>query len=131
MVLYHYELSKTLGRGSFGTVYLATHKETKAKYAIKIIEKSNDSKAMQEVEILKKTSHEFIIKYYQYLYHWKGDEERKLCIVLEYADYGTLESAVLESKSSNAEHNIWRSIWQISSALSYLHGLKVICCGNL
>jgi len=120
MPLIDYDLSKELGSGSFGNVYLAIHKDTKAKYAVKMIVNSNNSTAIQEVEILKKTSHEYIIKYHQSFY-----SDGKLCIVLEYADHGTMESSIVEQRSSTAEHHIWRTIYHICSALSYLHGLKV------
>ena len=123
MALFDYNLARELGSGSFGTVYLATHKQTKAKFAIKMIEDTNDSTAFQEVEILKKTSHDYIIKYHQSFY---SQGKGKLCIVLEFADRGTLESVILNHGSYTKEHNIWRTISHISSALSYLHSLKVL-----
>ena len=36
-----FEIIKELGSGSFGNVYLVNHKETKAEYAIKAIDKRN------------------------------------------------------------------------------------------
>ena len=38
-----FTITKELGSGSFGRVYLVTHKKTKANYAIKAIDKRNKS----------------------------------------------------------------------------------------
>ena len=46
-------------------------------------------------------------------------EKKILCIVLEYADQGTMEKAV---KTHNTEeYSVWRTISHIASALAYLH----------
>ncbi len=55
-----------------------------------------------EVEVLKKTNHENIIKYHESFYNGG-----KLHIVLEYADRGTLESVVQNSGVNKEEYNIW------------------------
>ena len=65
-----YKLGEKLGEGTFGTVYLATHKLTKGKVAIKIIEKKKLRKEIdkvrleREITILKKLHHSNIINLY-------------------------------------------------------------------
>jgi serine/threonine protein kinase len=117
----NYITLKELGSGSFGSVYLVKHPKTGQKFAIKIIENSNSSTAQQEVEILKRTKHEYIIKYFNSYKSTAG----KLCIVLEYAEHGTFESSFRNRRSCNDQHHIWRVIAHIASALSYLHNLRV------
>ena len=65
-----FEFIKELGTGSFGQVYLAKHKKTKAIYAIKSIDKQDplnlEEKASfaREVEIMYKLNHPNIVKLY-------------------------------------------------------------------
>jgi serine/threonine protein kinase len=118
----NYITLKELGSGSFGSVYLVKHPKTGQKFAIKIIENSNSSTAQQEVEILKRTKHEYIIKYFNSYKSTAG----KLCIVLEYAESGTFESVFgNDGGGCTDQHYIWRAISHIASALSYLHNLRV------
>ena len=55
-----------------------------------------------EVEVLKKTNHENIIKYHESFF-----SGGKLHIVLEYADRGTLESVIQTNGCNKDEYNIW------------------------
>jgi serine/threonine protein kinase len=119
-----YNHLKELGSGCFGTVYLVEHPQTKEQFALKIIENSDSSYAEQEVEILKMTKHQFIIEYHK---SFRSAADGKLCILLEYADRGTLESIHSKATLVIKEYNVWRAVAHISSALSYLHNLKVIC----
>ena len=65
-----FELGKTLGRGSFGTVAMATHKATGKVYAMKSLSKrmliavKQTKTAMLERELLRRPSHPFIVRLY-------------------------------------------------------------------
>ena len=111
---------KELGRGRFGSVFMATRRNTGENLAIKVLESLNPKTASEEVAILKIIRHTYIIKYVESFYNKDGH----LNIVLEFADLGTLENEVINQRVNNEEYCIWRFISQISDALKYLHTLK-------
>ena len=82
-----YKMQRCLGSGHFGDVYLANKRGRS--FAIKKVVNTEQDIAKQEIKILKQVDHGFIIKYYDHFM-----ENRILCIVLEYADKGTMEKAV-------------------------------------
>jgi len=112
----HYEIVRELGRGSFGSVVHAIKNGNN--YAIKKVENTCPT-AKSEIEVLKKVEHKSIIKYYGHYF-----DESKICIVLEYADLGTMEKHVLNGQRMEEESCVWRWVSQISSALTYLHAMK-------
>ena len=107
-----YKIQKLLGSGHFGEVYLA-EKGGKS-FAIKKVVNTERNTAQQEIKILKQVDHPRIIKYYDHFM-----EKKILCIVLEYADVGTMEKAV--KTHGTEEFNVWRTISHLSGALAYLH----------
>ena len=85
-----FQIEKTLGKGSFGSVYLVTRKEDKKIYAIKtvILEKLNKKEqenSVNEVRILASINHPNVIGYKEAFWN---DKESSLNIVMEYADDG-------------------------------------------
>merc|ERR1719234_1612894 len=108
-----YTMHRHLGSGHFGDVYLA--KNGGRNFAIKKVVNTERNTAKQEIKILKQVDNENIIKYYDHFM-----EKNILCIVLEYADWGTLERAVKAKTAYHQEYNIWRFISHMSGALSYL-----------
>ncbi|KAK3787539.1 hypothetical protein RRG08_011796 [Elysia crispata] len=65
-----YEMERTIGKGNFAVVKLATHMATKTKVAIKIVDKTqldedNLKKIYREIEIIKLLRHPHIIRLYQ------------------------------------------------------------------
>ena len=82
-----YKITKCLGSGSFGQVFLA-NKKGKC-FAVKKILTSERNTARQEIRILKQVEHKHILKFYG---HYK--EENTICMVLEYANKGTMEKVV-------------------------------------
>jgi len=107
-----YRMQRCLGSGHFGDVFLAN--KGGRSFAIKKVVNTEQNTAQQEIKILKQVDHEYIIKYFDHFM-----ENGVLCIVLEYADKGTMEKAV--KTHSKEEYNIWRTIRHLSSALAYLH----------
>jgi len=67
-----FNIIKEIGTGAYGKAYLATHKITKAKYAIKAIDKldieniKEKSLFFREVEIMYKLDHPNIAKLYSH-----------------------------------------------------------------
>ena len=107
-----YRMQRCLGSGHFGDVYLAN--KGGRSFAIKKVVNTEQNTAQQEIKILKQVDHKYIIKYFDHFM-----ENGVLCIVLEYADKGTMEKAV--KTHCKKEYNIWRTVWHLSSALAYLH----------
>ena len=107
-----FKITKSLGSGSFGQVFLA-NKKGKC-FAVKKISTSERNTARQEIRILKEVEHKHILKYHG---HYK--EENTICMVLEYANKGTMEKVVMDQEQE--EWDAWRFVSHIASALDYLH----------
>ena len=118
---------KELGSGAFGTVYLVSHKKTKAKYALKAIDKSEPENIEQkktfnrEVEIMSKLNHPNIVKIYGHF------EDEKYCyFIMEYIPNKDLfELIPIDGKKPNIK--LVASIMKdLLNAVYYLHNMKPI-----
>lgn len=110
-----YKQISLLGYGSFGNVFEVTR--GKKTYALKRIVDINEC-ALKEAKILDMVRHNYIVQQHEtFLFN------DYLCIVMEYADRGTLTSFVAEmwDKGIGAEYNVWRVLDNLSDALGYLH----------
>ena len=119
MLLGKYQTEKELGKGSFGTVYKALEPLYGRSVAIKTVEHFDPLATIHEVEILKQVKHDHIIEYVEHFFSKDG----KLCIVMEFANRGTLET---DENLAKDEYCIWRLIGQIAHGLNYLHTLKPV-----
>ena len=120
-----YKRKRNLGTGGFATVDLCIVNngtipfEEQTLVAVKRIEDvENITRAKEEAKILLKLDHRFIIKYLDNFI----DSSGHFCIVMEYCEAGTLREWLTNLGNPLEEENIWRVIWQLSSALTFLHG---------
>ncbi|CAL5995242.1 Kinase [Hexamita inflata] len=121
IVANRYQLGQLIGKGSFGSVYLAGDIVTRKIVAVKIINKKlvNDTKAiMNEILILHKCQHENIIKLENY--HEDADF---VYIIQELAVGGQLFKHIVK-RQHYSEFHAKVIIRQLLSALKYLHTLS-------
>ena len=80
---------------------------------------SEEEMAEREAKILHQLNHEFIVaEYAQY-----RDSDGLVAIVMEYCEGGTLRNYLSAYPDKPfPEFCVWRSIYQLSSALAFLHG---------
>ncbi|XP_074305203.1 mitogen-activated protein kinase kinase kinase 5 isoform X2 [Silene latifolia] len=120
---------KLIGRGTFGSVYAATNRETGALCAMKEVELcSDDPKSQecmrqleQEIKVLSHLKHPNIVQYY-------GSEiaDDKFYIYLEYVYPGSINKYVHEHCGAITEAVVRNFTRHICSGLAYLHGRKTI-----
>jgi serine/threonine protein kinase len=121
-----FEIGKPLGRGKFGSVYLAREKRTKYIVAIKVLQKSQLLKAgvehqlRREVEIQSHLRHRNILRMYGYFY-----DAKRIYLILEYSPGGELYKR-LTSKGRFNEKTSARYISDLAEALDYCHTKHVI-----
>ncbi|KJE89249.1 Nek4 protein [Capsaspora owczarzaki ATCC 30864] len=116
-----------LGKGSFGTVYLVETISDGERLAVKEIpcarmERDEKSKALRELQILRKLVHPHIVKY-------KGafTNAGSLIICMEYADGGDMHQRIKERRGIHfGEQQIVSWLFQLGEALSYLHGRRIL-----
>jgi serine/threonine protein kinase len=122
MITKEYTMGKPLGSGSFGTVRIATHKQTDQKRAIKVIKKSeqDEEKFFLEVDILSKLSHPNIMQIYEFY-----DDAKHFYIVSEVCGGGELFEQISE-QGSFTEKAASQIMKQILSAIAYSHVNNIV-----
>ena len=112
---------KTIGRGSFAVVKLAEDKETKKKYAAKIIidnDPLNQKIALNTIKFMEQIQHPTLIKYIGYSpYDLAGG--KTLTLITEYAEHGALTNLIKGNTLNNTQRQI--ILVGISRAMMLLH----------
>jgi 5'-AMP-activated protein kinase, catalytic alpha subunit len=117
---------KTLGKGTFGKVKLATHMPTGEKVAIKILEKdkivdvADVERVSREIHILKLIRHPNIIQLYEII-----ETPKHLFLVMEFMERGELFDHIV-SKKRMGEEEACKVFEQIISGIEYIHRLRIV-----
>ncbi|GMJ07975.1 mitogen-activated protein kinase kinase kinase 5 [Hibiscus trionum] len=124
-----WQKGKLIGRGTFGSVYVASNRETGALCAMKEVDIFPDDpksaecikQLEQEIKILSHLKHPNIVQYY-------GSEivEDKFYIYLEYVHPGSINKYVREHCGAITESVVRNFTRHILSGLAYLHSTKTI-----
>ncbi|XVE94827.1 hypothetical protein REPUB_Repub02eG0043200 [Reevesia pubescens] len=124
-----WQKGRLLGRGTYGSVYEATNRETGALCAMKEVDIiPDDSKSLecikqleQEIRVLQHLKHRNIVQYY-------GSEivDDHFYIYLEYVHPGSINKYVREHCGAITESIVRNFTRHILSGLAYLHNSKTI-----
>ncbi len=123
-----FQILKELGAGSFGHVYLVSHKITKAQYAIKAIDKRDKSNQNEkpyfrrEIEVMYKIHHPNVVKLFGHF------EDNNYCyFIMEYIEKGNIYNLIPHDGKKKLNTKIVASlIKDVISAVYYLHHMKPI-----
>ncbi|KAK2967540.1 hypothetical protein RJ640_030411 [Escallonia rubra] len=124
-----WQKGKLIGRGTFGSVYVASNRETGALCAMKEVELVPDDpksaecirQLEQEIKVLSQLKHQNIVQYY-------GSETvgDRFYIYLEYVHPGSINKYVSEHCKAITESVVRNFTRHILSGLAYLHSTKTI-----
>ncbi|XP_042494667.1 mitogen-activated protein kinase kinase kinase 5 isoform X2 [Macadamia integrifolia] len=124
-----WQKGKLIGRGTFGSVYVAANRETGALCAMKEVNLiPDDPKSVecikqleQEIKVLSQLKHPNIVQYY-------GSEivEDRFYIFLEYVHPGSINKYVREHCGAMTESIVRNFTRHILQGLAYLHSTKTI-----
>ena len=122
-----FNIIKELGTGSYGRVLLVQHNKTKAKYALKAIDKKkiliNDEDKQQfirEVEIMYKVHHPNVVKLFGHF------EDNTYCyLLMEYVQGGELFAYIPQNgKPKISTQQIASIIRDVISAIYFMHHMN-------
>ena len=121
-----FTIIKELGSGSFGRVYLVTHKKTKVQYAIKAIDKRDKTNQEEkpyfrrEVEVMYKIHHPNVVKLFGHF------EDNNYCyFIMEYISKGNIYGLIPQDKKKRLSSQIVASlIKDVISAVYFLHNMN-------
>ncbi|CAD8174012.1 unnamed protein product [Paramecium pentaurelia] len=126
----YYRKIELKGKGSYGQAILVQNKQDRKFYIMKIIDASKfdikeKENALNEIDVLKNLHHPCIIEYRESFV----DKNKYLCIVMDYAEEGTLYQR-LEQQKQRQEHlkesQIIEWFTQICLAVKYIHDRRII-----
>ncbi|GAX14330.1 aurora kinase A [Fistulifera solaris] len=121
-----FEIGKPLGKGKFGSVYLAREKKSKYIVALKVLDKSQlvranvEHQLRREIEIQSHLRHPNILRMYGYFY-----DSKRIYLILEFSPGGELYKQ-LTKKGKFSERLSAKFISDLAFALDYCHSKHVI-----
>ncbi|ESO07391.1 hypothetical protein HELRODRAFT_76519 [Helobdella robusta] len=124
----NYEKIKVIGHGSYGEVWLVTHKQDKKHYVLKKLDLRNSSAkerygAEQECRLLSELKHPNIVAYRESF----ETNEGYLFIAMGYCEAGDLYSRLkLQKGLPLEEKQIVEWFVQIAMALQYMHSKNIL-----
>ncbi|XP_065843857.1 aurora kinase C-like [Oscarella lobularis] len=121
-----FEIGRPLGKGKFGSVYLAREKKHKYIIALKVLFKSQlqrgevEHQLRREIEIQSRLRHPNILRLFGFFY-----DDTRVYLILEYAPQGELYKQ-LKSARRFDEKKTATYVAQLADALRYCHSNHVI-----
>lgn len=111
-----------IGRGSYGSVFKALHKETGNVLAIKQVPVDTDlQEIIKEISIMQQCDSPFIVKYYGS--YFKNSD---LWIVMEYCGGGSVSDIIRIRRKTLTEDTIGTVLFYTLKGLEYLHERRKI-----
>ena len=121
-----FEIKKKLEAGSFGQVFLVTHKITKANYAIKVIDKRNQTNIEQktyfhrEMEIMYKIHHPNVVKLFG-----NFEDDNYCYLIMEYISKGNIYQLIPKDRRKRLSTQVVASLMKdVISAVYFLHNMN-------
>ena len=126
-----FEILSKLGDGTYSIVYKVKRKADNKIYALKKVNLQKLSQkerenSLNEVRILASIKSNFVISYKEAFIE---EQDKSLCIVMEYADRGDLYQKIVQFKRKGClieEADIWKIFIQMTKGLKALHDLKIL-----
>uniref|UniRef100_A0A9J7WW49 non-specific serine/threonine protein kinase n=2 Tax=Cyprinus carpio TaxID=7962 RepID=A0A9J7WW49_CYPCA len=124
--LENFDIGRALGKGKFGSVYLARERQTKFILALKVLFKKQLEKAgvehqlRREVEIQSHLRHPNILRLYGYFH-----DTARVYLILEFAPKGELYGELQRCGTFDDQRSA-TYIMELADALSYCHSKDVI-----
>ncbi|XP_042324671.1 serine/threonine-protein kinase DCLK2 isoform X6 [Sceloporus undulatus] len=123
-ILEKYKVGKVIGDGNFAVVKECIERSTGKEFALKIIDKGKccgkEHLIENEVSILRRVKHPNIIMLIEEM-----DTATELCLVMELVKGGDLFDAITSS-TKYTERDGSAMVYNLASALKYLHGLSIV-----
>ncbi|XP_005108820.1 serine/threonine-protein kinase 3 isoform X2 [Aplysia californica] len=111
-----------IGRGSYGSVYKALHKESGQVLAIKQVPVDTDlQEIIKEISIMQQCDSPYIVKYYGSYF-----KNTDLWIVMEYCGAGSVSDIMRLRKKTLTEDEISTILYYTLKGLEYLHSRRKI-----
>jgi serine/threonine protein kinase len=124
----HFQIIRTLGRGTYGVVYQVkspdNHDFVIKSIPLDSLSLSKQQQALKEVSTLEGHTQPHLISYISSCIH-----NRHLLILMEYAPGGDLQHFISTYKSNRlfmSEKTIWSMVYEICLGLEYLHQHSII-----
>ena len=121
-----FEIGKPLGKGKFGSVYLAREKKSKFIVALKILFKSQlvksnvEHQLRREIEIQSHLRHPHILRLYGYFH-----DATRIFLILEFAPRGEMYKE-LQKQRRFSEETAATYVAELADTLKYCHSKDVI-----
>ncbi|RNA11842.1 MAP kinase-activated kinase 2 isoform X1 [Brachionus plicatilis] len=118
-----YIISKGIGEGMNGKVYLVINRIDKAKYALKKLEDSKQARREIDLQWRSAQTCDHIVKIVD-VYENKINSKKYLLVVLEYMEGGELFDR-LKKKKKFTEQEVAKIMKQVCTAVSHLHKMGI------